>query len=189
VRQNSAVHGDPDRVYRDLYRAHQPVLDAFARRRVDDPVVVEDLCQKTWVALLKWERSLNGPVDNPVGALISLLKLQLKGYFGRRDKSEFPYSRDLLVRHEDDLIVQRLAAPEVQDLRMDLGAALAELRPDLREVLVLTVVDRLTSAEVALVLNLSESRIDQLRAQGRKALRCSPHLTGYTGLDLQGGGA
>lgn len=166
---------------RDLYLAHQSTLEAFARRRVNDSAVVEDLCQLTWIGYERWRaKRADEKVDNIVGFLINLLRYQIKSHFKNPHRDDVCIGDDLLGRCEGKLLVQVLGDPYGQvEAKIDLAAALTALKPKVRDALILTVVDELTAAEAGYVLNVSAQRVYQLTAEGRRILMSSPHLAAY----------
>lgn len=166
---------------RELYLAHQQTLESFARRRVDDLTLIEDLCQQTWIGYERWrERNPDEQLRNVVGFLVNLLRFQLKSHYSRSRRDAICVGDDFLAGREERLLMQVFCNPhEDVETRLDLSAALAELKPKVRDALIYTIIDGLTAYEASYLLNVSAHRVYQLTTEGRRKLARSRHLASY----------
>jgi RNA polymerase sigma-70 factor (ECF subfamily) len=154
---------------RVLYDRHAPWLSVRLTRRCNDPGLVAEVVQDTFVATWRGAASYRG--DGEVAAwlwgvaarrLISALRG--RGMHAVVDLTEAPAVHE--VSPED----QVLLGVEYGDL----GDALARLSPEMRAVVQATILDGLTAREAALLLgvpwNTVKTRLHRAKAQLRREL-------------------
>jgi RNA polymerase sigma factor (sigma-70 family) len=154
---------------RVLYDRHAPWLAVRLTRRCNDPEVVADVLQDSFVAVWRQAGSFRG--DGEVGAW-------LWGIAVRRLVSRLRRRRDVVVFA--DVPPQGRAQPGVEEQVLldveygDLGAALARLSPEMRAVMQATVLDGLSMRETAALLhippNTVKTRLHRAKAQLRAGL-------------------
>jgi RNA polymerase sigma factor (sigma-70 family) len=154
---------------RVLYDRHAPWLSVRLTRRCNDPGVVAEVVQDTFVAAWRSAASYRG--DGEVAAwlwgvaarrLVSALRG--RGVHADVDLTEAPAAFE--------------ASPEDQVLLAveygDLGDALARLSPEMRAVVQATILDGFTTREAALLLgvprNTVKTRLHRAKAQLRREL-------------------
>lgn len=151
----------------ELYRDHRAALTRYARRQVGDGA--EDIVAATYE--LAYTR-LRAGHPHPLGWLFRTARNLIAAERGRQERERVA-GRDAAV----------LAAPqdEVSDIEL-IRLLIAQLPPRDREVLQLTYWDRLSAAEVAVVLGCTTTavwkRISRAKSQLREA---------WAGLDIEDG--
>jgi RNA polymerase sigma factor (sigma-70 family) len=163
----AAVADSSTDALRILYLRHSPWLAVRLRGRCNDPDVVNDVLQDTFVAVWKGADGFRGEGD--VGAW-------LWGIAIRRLISRLRTHRRFSVRITEDDV---LAEPAVEDAVLvgveygQLGPALASLSPELREVVQATILDGLTTREAARLLGIPQGTVKT------RAMRARAHLREY----------
>jgi RNA polymerase sigma factor (sigma-70 family) len=168
----TAVAGGDSAALRLLYERHAPWLSARLSRRCNDPEVVADVLQDSFVAL--WQGAARWRGEGTVAAW-------LWGIAVRRLVSRLRGRRDALLLPGDE--VNNAAAddePSVEELVLlgveygDLAGALGRLSPQMRAVVQATVLDGLTTREAGRLLGLPEgtvkTRLYRAKAQLRQDL-------------------
>ncbi|MCU1519376.1 MAG: polymerase subunit sigma-70 [Pseudarthrobacter sp.] len=141
----TAAHSDcHDRVYR------------YFRRRTDNPATAEDLCAE--VFRIAWEKSAQ-PDGLSAMVLFGVAHNVLRNHVRSAARSANLLSSLYLERAE-----------HADDANSFVRTALARLKPDEREVLLLTYWDGFTSSEAADLLNTSATAIRMRLHRARKAL-------------------
>jgi RNA polymerase sigma-70 factor, ECF subfamily len=152
-----------------LYDRHAGWLTVRMSRRCGDPDVVDHAVQDTFLALWREASAYRGSGD--VAAFIWGIGIRRLIDTIRRESG----NARRLPRHaaEPDLVVsaedQVLAGIE----HGRLGAALAELSPELRRAIEATVLDGLTCAEAAVLLGVAEGTVKSRCHRARQALRAA----------------
>lgn len=157
---------------RELYARHGPWLHARLLRRCNDPEVVVDVVQDTFVAL--WKDARRFRQDGEVGAW-------LWGIAFRRMVSRLRSRKDVVLLPEWDVSAgPQQALPSAEDVVLlsveygDLGTALRRLSPEFRSVVQAVVLDGLTTKEAGRLLgmrqNTVKTRLHRAKAQLRTAL-------------------
>lgn len=154
---------------RVLYDRHAPWLSVRLTRRCNDPGLVAEVVQDTFVAAWRGAASYRGEGEVAgwlwgVAARRLVSALRGRGMHADVDLSEAPAALD--------------ASPEDQVLLGveygDLGDALARLSPEMRAVVQATILDGLTAREAALLLgvpkNTVKTRLHRAKAQLRREL-------------------
>jgi RNA polymerase sigma-70 factor, ECF subfamily len=126
-----------EKLYREVYR--------FVRRRTDSPSLAEDLTQQVFAEAAASPTWQSG--GDTVGLLFTIAKRRVIDEFRRSDRKQVP------LEH-----AETLAAPttEPRDARAIVSAAIDQLEPEQREVVVLKLVRGLSFNEVASHLGVTE---------------------------------
>lgn len=167
---------------RELYARHAPWLGIRLRRRCNDPELVMDVLQDTFVAVWKGASKFRGDGDVAAwlwGIGIRRLISQLRGR---------KVSAEVLVAD-----VESGASPAAEDAVLlgveygDVGSAMAALSPEFRAVIQATVLDGLSTKEAARLLGIPEGTVKTRAMRARGQLRA--HLAGgnFAGGTLAGG--
>lgn len=157
---------------RELYDRHGAWLHARLLRRCNDPEVVIDVVQDTFVVL--WKDARRFRQDGEVGAW-------LWGIAFRRMVSRLRSRKDVVLLPEWDVATgPQQALPSAEDVVLlsveygDLGAALRRLSPEFRSVVQTVVLDGLTTKEAGRLLGLRQNtvktRLHRAKAQLRTTL-------------------
>jgi len=159
---------DPD-AYRELYRAHYGTVHRYLAARAPADVV-DDLTAETF--LVAWRRAAAVP-DHTLPWLLNVATKVLANQRRSTDRA------GALVDHLAQVAL--LDAPGVEvdverhEQRRALLAALATLRPDDRELMLLHVWEDLPAREIAVVLELNpvatRARLSRARRRLERALR------------------
>jgi RNA polymerase sigma factor (sigma-70 family) len=169
---DAVAEGDADAL-RQLYLRHGPWLGIRLRRRCNDPEIVAEVLQDTFLAAWKGARRFRGDGDVAAwlwGIGVRRLISQLRG---QRITSE------VLVAEVDSG-----SSPAAEDLVMlgveygDVGAAMASLSPEFRAVVQATVLDGLSTREASALLGIPEGTVKTRAMRARAQLR--EHLVGGT---------
>src|SRR5262245_57623522 len=157
---------------REVYARHGAWLYARLLRRCNDPDVVSEVVQDTFVAL--WQDARRFRLEGEVGAW-------LWGIAFRRLVSRLRQRKDvLLVPGWEDPAARQRVLPSVEDEVLlgveygDLAAGLRRLSPEFRAVVQAVVLDGLTTKEAGRLLGVPENtvktRLHRAKAQLRAAL-------------------
>jgi RNA polymerase sigma factor (sigma-70 family) len=157
---------------RQLYSRHGAWLHARLLRRCNDPDVVVEVVQDTFVAL--WQDARRFRHEGEVGAW-------LWGIAFRRMVSRLRKRRDVVLLPEWDVpLVRQHVLPSAEDEVLlgveygDLAVGLRRLSPEFRAVVQAVVLDGLTTKEAGRLLGVRENtvktRLHRAKAQLRTAL-------------------
>jgi len=164
---------DRERWFREQVQPHEPGLRRYLNahfRSLSD--ALDDLVQETYLRILHaYER---GPISSPRGLLFTIARNVARDLLRRRGASTHHFavaeSDALRVLPDDGALAPSESASRVQEYGL-LVAAIAELPPRCREVLVLRKFEHLSQREIAQRLRISEHTVE---AQLTKALhRCT----------------
>lgn len=156
-----------------LYAAHADALLVYLTRRVGEPETAMDLWAETFAqATLRRRRFRGSTADEAAAWLYGIARRQLAG-FHRRGYAE--------RRALDRLRLERAPAPpsvleELQrragldQLRVELAAALEQLTPAVREAVRLRVVEKLAYPELSLRLGATEQAVRARVSRGLSTL-------------------
>jgi len=154
-----------------VYTAYAPALFRFFLAAVGDRPTAEDLTSDVFKSAIKDLPRFRGPVEALGGWLFRIAHHDLSDYRRRQVRN--------LVQPLDDLLEEAALAGKVVDpeqLALDrvegdrVLAALRQLTPDQREVLLLRLVANLTAPEVAGILNKSTDAVKALQHRGLASL-------------------
>lgn len=167
ARVESPPSTDPSQWFSSELAPHEPALRAYLRGivRPDD---IDDLVQETYARILRARE--RGPIASPRGLLFATARNAAWDLFRRRGvANEIPIAEidDRCVFDERPGVVEIVSRRHENDL---LAAAIADLPPRCREVLVLRKFENLSHREIARRLGIAEHTVE---AQLTKALhRC-----------------
>lgn len=162
-----------------LYARHAGELLAFLARRTYDPDAAVDLLAETFAVAFRDRRQFHGADLEAARAwLFGITRHQLAQYFRhgrvkRRAAARLGVERRALSVPEYDRIEELAASRE---LREAIGAGLAALAVEQRDVLRLRVVEGRPYAEVAAELGISEENARARTSRALRSLRESPGL-------------
>jgi RNA polymerase sigma factor (sigma-70 family) len=168
----AAVADGETAALRELYERHGAWLQARLLRRCNDPEVVVEVVQDTFVAL--WKDARRFRHDGEVGAW-------LWGIAFRRMVSRLRSRKDVVLFPDWDVAAmpQRILPSAEDEVLLgveygDLAAALRRLSPEFRSVVQAVVLDGLTTKEAGRLLGVRENtvktRLHRAKAQLRTAL-------------------
>lgn len=164
----AAVSGGDLGAMRVLYERHAPWLSVRLTRRCNNPEVVADVLQDTFMAL--WRGSERWRGEGEVAAW-------LWGIGARRLVSRLRGRREALVLPLEDVAAAAPAEPSAEERVLlgveygDLGAALVRLSPQMRAVVQATVLDGLTTREAARLLGVPENTVKTRLHRAKAHLR------------------
>jgi RNA polymerase sigma-70 factor (ECF subfamily) len=153
----------------ELYRRTSPWLAIRLRRRCSDEDVVAEVMQETYLAVWRAAGAFAGASvgGSAVGWLWTIAARRLIDAFRRRARvAQLPPAAAPVesVPGAEDEVLRSM----VDD---DLGSALRRLAPELRQVLMATVLDGLTVRETAVLLGVPEGTVKTRARRARIALR------------------
>jgi RNA polymerase sigma-70 factor, ECF subfamily len=154
-----------------LYTAYAPALFRFFMAAVGDRPTAEDLTGDVFKSAIEGLPRFRGPVEALGGWLFGIARHDLSDYRRRQARNRIQPLDDLL---EEAALAGGAMDPE--ELALDrveghrLLAALRQLTPDQREVLLLRLVADLTASEVAGILNKSSEAVKALQHRGLASL-------------------
>ena len=146
---------------------HEAALRAYLHGLVP-PSDIDDIAQETYARLLRARE--RGPIESPRGLLFATARNVARDLFRRRTTAQtFPITEMDESRVFDDAPNAAETASRRQETDL-LAAAIADLPPRCREILVLRKFENLSHREIALRLGIAEHTVE---AQLTKALhRC-----------------
>lgn len=159
----------------ELYRRTSPWLAVRLRRRCADDGLVAEVLQDTYLAVWRAAGSFAGiasraggaPGGSAAGWLWTIAARRLVDALRRRARRlEVP--ADVLPVRSVPAAEDEALAGTVGD---EVGAALSQLAPELREVLRAMVLDGLTVRETSVLLGLPEGTVKSRARRARSALR------------------
>lgn len=160
----------------ELYRRTSPWLAVRLRRRCSDDGLVAEVLQDTYLAVWRAAGSFSGvpsregsdaPGGSAAGWLWTIAARRLVDAMRRRARRpEVP--ADVLPVRSVPAAEDEALADTVGD---EVGVALSQLAPELREVLRAMVLDGLTVRETSVVLGLPEGTVKSRARRARIALR------------------
>jgi len=154
-----------------VYTAYAPALFRFFLAAVGDRPTAEDLTSDVFKSAIEGLPRFRGPVEALGGWLFRIAHHDLSDYRRRQVRN--------LVQPLDDLLEEAALAGGAMDpeqLALDrvegdrVLAALRQLTPDQREVLLLRLAANLTTPEVAGILNKSTDAVKALQHRGLASL-------------------
>jgi RNA polymerase sigma factor (sigma-70 family) len=152
---------------RELYDRHAPWLAVRLRRRCNDPEVVADALQDTFVAV--WGEAARFRGEGEAAAW--LWGIAVRRLVSRlRRRRDVAFLADLPAREDSSAVgaeEQVLLSVEYGDL----GSAMKKLSPQMRAVLQAVVLDGLTTREAAQVLHVPENTVKTRLHRAKAHLR------------------
>ena len=147
----------------ELYDRHAGWLLLRLRRRCADPGLAEEVLQDTFVSV--WRSAGTFTAGSARAWLWTLASRRLVDALRRDGRAPRPAAEPL------DAVVPG-AHDELCDVTYgDLGTALSQLSPELRQVLQATVLDGLSTREAAVVLGIPQGTVKTRAARARAELR------------------
>jgi RNA polymerase sigma-70 factor (ECF subfamily) len=148
---------------------HEAALRAYLRSQFSSLTDPDDVVQETYVRLLRARE--RGPIESPRGLLFATARNAARDLLRRRTTAQtFPITET----DESSVFDPAPGAAETASRRQEtdlLAAAIAELPPRCREILVLRKFENLSHREIARRLGITEHTVE---AQLTKALhRCA----------------
>ena len=161
-----AVADGDRRALDELYASHAPWLVLRLTRRCNDPGLVDEVLQDTFLAVWKGARRWSG--EGEVAAWVwGIAVRRLVDALRRRP-------RPMLTLEDDAALGTSLSAEDQVLLGVehgDVGAAVARLSPDLRAVLQATVLDGLTTKEAGRLLGIPAGTVKTRVMRAKAVLR------------------
>lgn len=156
-----------------LYARHRDDLLVFLVRRTADPEIALDLWSETFAQAVVSRGRYRGTTDAEAGAwLFSIARHQLSHYYRRgqaerRAMQRLGIERPSLTPEVEAAVIRRAGLDE---LRGELRDAVGALSSDVREALMLRVVDELPYVDIARRLSISEQAARTRVSRGLKTL-------------------
>lgn len=150
---------------KELYDLHAPWVSVRLLRRCNDPGVVAEVVQDTFVAVWRGASGFRGEGEAAAwiwGVAVRRLVSRLRG----RHASEV-LTDEVVGGHEQSVEERVLAGVEYGDA----GSALARLSPELRAVVQATVLDGLTTREASRLLGVPQGTVKTRLHRAKKLLR------------------
>jgi RNA polymerase sigma-70 factor (ECF subfamily) len=161
-----AVADGDRRALDELYASHAPWLVLRLTRRCNDPGLVDEVLQDTFLAVWKGARRWSG--EGEVAAWVwGIAVRRLVDALRRRP-------RPTLALEDDAALGTSLSAEDQVLLGVehgDVGAAVARLSPELRAVLQATVLDGLTTKEAGRLLGIPAGTVKTRVMRAKAVLR------------------
>ncbi|WP_033826292.1 RNA polymerase sigma factor [Kitasatospora sp. MBT63] len=157
------------RAFDELYRRTSPWLAVRLRRRCADEQIVAEVMQETFLAVWRAAGAFAGSAagGTAVGWLWTIAARRLVDAFRRRahhaDPPAAAAERAAVPAAEDEVLAATVGG--------DIGDALRQLAPELRQVLQALVLDGLTVRETAVLLRLPEGTVKTRARRARIAMR------------------
>lgn len=156
--------------FEELYRRTSPWLAVRLRRRCADEQVVAEVMQETYLAVWRAAGSFAGAATGgtAVGWVWTIAARRLVDAFRRRAHHATPPA---------EVVLDVAPVPAAEDVALaasvgdEVGDALRELAPELRQVLQAMVLDGLTVRETAILLGLPEGTVKTRARRARVAMR------------------
>ncbi|MGW2445758.1 RNA polymerase sigma factor [Streptomyces sp. NPDC001675] len=155
--------------FEELYRRTSPWLATRLRRRCADDQIVAEVLQETYLAVWRAANAFAGSVvgGSAVGWLWTIAARRLVDAFRRRAHHAQPPPAAALDPVAPAAEEQVLAA----SVDGHVGDALADLAPELRDVLQAMVLDGLSVRETAILLQVPEGTVKTRARRARKVMR------------------
>ncbi|MBB4928788.1 RNA polymerase sigma factor [Kitasatospora kifunensis] len=153
----------------ELYRRTSPWLAVRLRRRCADEQIVAEVMQETYLAVWRAAGAFAGSAvgGTAVGWLWTIAARRLVDAFRRRAHHAEPplaaAERAVVPAAEDEVLAKAVGG--------DVGDALRQLAPELRQVLQAMVLDGLSVRETAVLLRLPEGTVKTRARRARIAMR------------------
>jgi RNA polymerase sigma factor (sigma-70 family) len=166
-----SLSGDTDAFVEVICR-HEVAIGAYLERRAGREVA-QDLLGDVWTAAFQYRSTYDLTFGDARPWLYTMALNRLRRYWRSRPAEDLVPD---LARVADGWVDPWPAADLRMDTRTAFRAAVAGLRSDEREVLILVAGDDLTIADAARVLGLPAGTARRLLHQARTAVRNSPEL-------------
>ena len=158
--------GRDEGALRELYDRHALRISAQLARRCADPDAVSDVLQDTFIAA--WDGAARFRGDGEVPAW--LWGIAIRRLVSRlRKRAAFRLGPALLETDGEDISAEELVL--LRHENGDVGGAMARISPELRVVLQLVVLDRLSTREAALLLGIPRGTVKSRLQRARVTMR------------------
>ncbi|GAA4174937.1 RNA polymerase sigma factor [Phytohabitans flavus] len=153
----------------EFYRRTAAWLTVRLRRRCADDDIVADVLQETYLSVWRAAHTYSGAAvgGSAVGWLWTIAARRLVDAFRRRARTAAipdAAAEPLVTSSAEDVVL-------AGDVGGELGVALAELAPELRQVITAMAIDGMTVQETASALGLPEGTVKTRARRARIALR------------------
>ena len=165
-----SLSGDAE-AFMEVVGRHEVAIGAYLERRAGREAA-EDLLGDVWAAAFKYRGTYDQSFPSARPWLYTMALNRLRQYWRSRSPEDLVPD----VTNLDDGWDPWPAVDVRVDARTAFRAAVAGLRPDEREVLMLVAAEDLTVADAAQVLGLPAGTARRLLHQARTALRNSPEV-------------
>jgi len=166
------AHAGQQAAYREFLRRYKAPVFRLIRNNIGDPDEAMDLTQETFVA--GFAAISRYDADRPFRIWIARIALNKCRDWGRRRTVRSFFARALPLESAHDVASDGPAPDAEAADRAELArvrTAMAQLPPNLREILVLRGVEELSQAETAELLRTSEKTVETRLYRARAKLR------------------
>lgn len=162
----AAARAGDESAFLALYDRHAGRVRRLVESRVQDPALVDDLCQESWLRAFRGLKAFRGEAE--FGTWLHTIARNVVASRGRKTQRR----TELMA---ESWTPKPSARPEPVELRLDLRRAVDALPPGMRRVLWLHDVEGWTHADIGASLGVSEgtskSQLFKARARLRASLR------------------
>ncbi len=156
-----------------FYDRHASGLLAFFGRRTYDSQVAADLTAETFAQAFAARKRFHAPGPGAATAWLYTIARRQLNHFVRRQRVESRWRERLGMEHltvAPDALERAEELIDLETVRDQVAAALDNLKGDLRDAVVLRVVDGMSYTEAALIAGCSEELMRQRVSRGLKRL-------------------
>jgi RNA polymerase sigma-70 factor (ECF subfamily) len=169
-----AASGDPAHVLPALVVHHSDLLLAYIRRFIPDPDDARDLLQDVWLQILKKGHTYAG-TGSLLGWILSIARNSCLSTLRRAERRNTlqpttEHAADFWARQVSEASSPHRLA-ELSELRRDLDCAIASLAPRQREVVIMRLVEGLSTHETAAQLRCSTGTVKGTLFRAKRQLR------------------
>lgn len=175
----AAQHGDTD-AFRALYRTHASLVLGYARRRVNDRHLAEDLTSETFLRALRHLDTVTYQGPGFEAWLVRICRnLILDHVKSSRCRHEIPWGPENLrgltdsgtTPSTEDTLLDAIETREREDLAARVWRAVAELAPAQRQCIELRFAQGLSTGQTATVMGQSVPATKSVQHRGLETLR------------------
>lgn len=164
--------GDLNKKFQKTYKKHIEKIYRFIFLKVNSQETAEDLCSNTFVRYFKALKA-NQNIRNPKAFLYQIARNLVTDHYRKKGKVK------LISTESDPSLAQRVKDPrlnskqeaEIQSEIKTLRKALLQIREDWQDVIVWKYVERLSTREIAGILDKSEGAVRVTVHRAQKALK------------------
>ncbi|OZI33071.1 RNA polymerase subunit sigma [Bordetella genomosp. 1] len=161
---------EDDKLLRDLVREHSGRLQRFIVKHIGNTSDAEDLAQQAFLEAARSYRSFRG--ESQLSTWLYGIALNLvRNHLSRSPQRRYDFtSDDALEQHASATPTPEQAAEQNQNMRL-LQEALAELPPNMRDVLLMVGMDDVSYEEAAVLLTVPVGTVRSRLSRARSSLR------------------
>jgi RNA polymerase sigma-70 factor (ECF subfamily) len=165
-----ATPAHDDDLLHDLVRRHSTRLQRFIVRHIGNPADAEDLAQQAFLEAVKSYRTFRG--ESQLSTWLYGIALNLvRNHLSRAPECRYFFAgEDALADHAAQDLPPDDALEQNQTMRL-LQESLAELPPNMREILLMVGMDDLSYEEAAVLLTVPIGTVRSRLSRARTALR------------------